>query len=42
MARPEKLTGQAKTDTLAMLDHTSADAAATITEHIAASSGDVG
>lgn len=31
---PEKLTGQAKIDTLAMLDHTSADVAATITEHI--------
>lgn len=31
---PEKVTGQAKTETLAMLDHTSADVAATITEHI--------
>ncbi len=31
---PAKLTGTAKTDVLAMLDQTSADMAATITEHI--------
>ncbi len=30
---PAKLTGDAKADTLAMLDHTSADVAATIREH---------
>lgn len=31
---PEKVTGDAKTELLAMLDHTSADVATTITEHI--------
>lgn len=31
---PEKLTGQRKVETLAMLDHTSADVAATIREHV--------
>lgn len=31
---PEKLTGQAKVETLAMLDHTSADVASTIHEHV--------
>jgi len=31
---PEKLTGERKVETLAMLDHTSADVAATIREHI--------
>ncbi|PRB12874.1 DUF159 family protein [Microbacterium sp. MYb72] len=31
---PEKLTGQAKINTLAMLDHTSSDVASTIREHI--------
>ena len=31
---PEKLTGARKVETLAMLEHTSADVAATITEHI--------
>lgn len=31
---PEKVTGDAKTELLAMLDHTSADVATTITGHI--------
>lgn len=31
---PEKLTGQRKVETLAMLEHTSADVAGTIREHI--------
>ncbi|MCK2031436.1 MULTISPECIES: SOS response-associated peptidase [Microbacterium] len=31
---PEKLTGQTKLDTLAMLDHTSADVAATLRGHV--------
>ncbi len=34
MIAPEKLTGEQKAETLAMLEHTSSDVASTIREHI--------